>query len=151
MSLDLAIETYRGLISTPTALRPAALAARRVLPVPKKGSSTHMFRLVKNSTNSLTRVSGKPAGWTSLVLSRGGGLCLNHDFVNLIQSVPERSFNRFVGLRFLRSSSLASKSFIVDLLSEPRFINGFPAAVLFTCGRSDSKPSPAPEVATNNW
>jgi hypothetical protein len=34
---------------------------------------------------------------------------------------------------------------------EPRFINGFPAGVLFTCGRSDSKPSPAPEVATNNW
>jgi hypothetical protein len=71
--------------------------------------------------------------------------------VNLIHSLPERSLSRFVGLRFLRRSSFASKSFIADLLSETRFINGFPAAVLFTCGRSDSQPSPAPEVATNNW
>jgi hypothetical protein len=116
LSLDLAIEAYRGLISTPTPLRPAALAARRVLPVPRNGSSTHMFRLVKNSTNSRTRVSGKPAGWTSLVLSRRGGLCLNQDFVNLIQSLPESSFSRFVGLRFLRNSSFTSKSFIVDPL-----------------------------------
>jgi hypothetical protein len=76
---------------------------------------------------------------------------MNHDFVNLIQSLPESSFNRFIGLRFPRRSSFASKSFIADLLSETRFINGFPAAVLFTCGRSDSQPSPAPEVATNNW
>src|SRR6267143_3693314 len=114
-SLDLAIDTYRGLISTPTALRPAALAARSVLPVPRKGSRTHMFRLVKNSTNSWTRVSGKPAGWRNLVLSLGGGLCLNHDFVNLIHSLPERSLSRFVGLRFLRSSSFGSKSSIVNL------------------------------------
>jgi hypothetical protein len=76
---------------------------------------------------------------------------LNQDFVNLIHSFPERSFSRFTGLRFSRSSSLDDKSFIGVLVIETRFINGFPAAVLFTRGRSDFKPSPAPEVATNNW
>ena len=76
---------------------------------------------------------------------------MNQDFVNLIHSFPERSFKRFTGVRFLGIPSFDDKSFIGVLVLETRFINGFPAGVLFTCGRSDSKPSPAPEVATNNW
>src|SRR5437763_9175366 len=61
LSLDLAIEAYRGLISTPTPLRPSALAERRVLHVPKKGTSNHMFHLDKNTLISLNNNAAKQA------------------------------------------------------------------------------------------
>src|SRR5206468_2788015 len=99
LNLSLLIETYLGLISIPTPFRPAALAASKVLPVPRKGSRTHIPRLVKNSMNVSTRLSGKPAGWTIFSLSRRGGLRTNHDFVNLIHSFPLRWFSLLVGLR----------------------------------------------------
>lgn len=71
-----------------------------------------MFRLVKNSTNPLTRVSGNPAGCISFVLSRGGGLSLNQDFVNLIHSLPERSFNLLANLGRSLVFVSCGKSFI---------------------------------------
>src|SRR6058998_184796 len=61
-SLFFAIATYLELISTPTAFLPLALAASRVLPVPRNGSRTHIPGLVKNSMNPLTSDSGNPAG-----------------------------------------------------------------------------------------
>src|SRR5438552_9479723 len=87
-------------ISNPIPERPVSSAATKVLPVPTKGSTTISPFFVKKETNSLTRDSGKEAGCRIFRSSLGSGLWTNHDFVNLIQSLPERSYSLLLRVTF---------------------------------------------------
>src|SRR5437899_11335593 len=93
-SLDMS--AYFLTISNPIPERPVSSAATRVLPVPTKGSTTSSPFLVKKETKSLTRDSGNEAGCLIFRSPRGSGRWTNHDFVNLIQSLPESSLSLFL-------------------------------------------------------
>src|ERR1700756_2728102 len=99
------MSAYFLTISNPIPERPVSNAATNVLPVPANGSTTSWPSFVKNETNSLTRDSGNEAGCRIYRSPRGSGRWMNQDFVNLIQSLPDSSFNLFsrgLGLDVLR-------------------------------------------------
>src|SRR6266699_3686582 len=89
------MSAYFLTISNPIPERSVSSAATKVLPVPTKGSITISPFLVKKETNSLTRDSGKEAGCRIFWSPLGSGLWTNHDFVNLIQSLPDSSLSLF--------------------------------------------------------
>src|SRR5467141_148276 len=90
------MSAYFLTISNPIAERPVSRAASSVLPVPTNGSTTNSPFLVKKETKSLTSDSGNEAGCRIFRSPRGSGRWTNHDFVNLIQSLPESSFSLFL-------------------------------------------------------
>src|SRR5205807_3198010 len=91
----LEISSYLSTISNPTPARSASDDATRVLPVPRKGSTTSCPFFVKKRMNSRTRDSGKDAGCRIFWSPRGMGRWTNQDFVNFIHSVPDNSFSLF--------------------------------------------------------
>src|SRR6267143_2527858 len=102
------MSAYFLTMSNPIAERPVSSAANKVLPVPTKGSTTSSPFLVKKETKSLTRDSGNEAGCLIFRSPLGSGRWTNHDFVNLIHSLPERSLSLFLGNSCLVVSSRTS-------------------------------------------
>src|SRR5256712_11502850 len=106
-----AIELYFSMTSIPTPLRPVSRQATKLLPVPRKGSTTVSPLVVKKRMNSFARDSGNEAGWRIFAFARRSGLWMNQDLVNLIHSRPVRSLSVLWGL------SLASVFCILEQLS----------------------------------